>query len=164
MSNTGLRGNVFEIPKIDNTLTKEGYGADAKAVGEKFIGTDNEIKNLKAKDEELNNKHEASNTVETVSLWVEPNVESTKNVCYKCGKVCMVVFDFTTKQEISASGVPIFADLPKPKSDYTFEVHSMGDNAPYWLGVYSSGHLSTAYVKNIPSGTRLFGTFTYITE
>ncbi len=32
----GLEGKVFEIPKIDETLTKDGYGADAKAVGDKF--------------------------------------------------------------------------------------------------------------------------------
>ena len=35
MSN-GLKGKVFNIPQIDETLTKEGYGADAKAVGDKL--------------------------------------------------------------------------------------------------------------------------------
>ena len=31
-----LVGNILKVPAIDKTLTKEGYGADAKVVGEKF--------------------------------------------------------------------------------------------------------------------------------
>jgi hypothetical protein len=36
MSNEGLKGRVHAIPQIDETLTKEGYGADAKVVGDKL--------------------------------------------------------------------------------------------------------------------------------
>lgn len=43
MSNEGLRGKVYVIPQIDETLTKDGYGADAKAVGERFVNVENRV-------------------------------------------------------------------------------------------------------------------------
>ena len=216
-----LVGRIQAVPKVDETLTKDGAFADAKVVGDKFTEMDkkkvnvddivnnlttddakkplasgmgkelkNQIDNKKAEGviydnsksglvskyvqgaiDELKELHEnfkteyaENNEVDEIALWVEPNVRADKSVCYRCGKVCTFVFDFTTNQEISANGVPIFADLPKPKANYTFEVHCMSDKTPYWLGVYDRGIISTAYVSNIPAETRLFGTFTYIAE
>lgn len=139
---------------------------EKKADGVSYDNTESGLtsQNMQGAIDELKKNQDDSTTVQTVNLCVEPNVDCTKSVCHKFGKVCIVVFDFTTKQEISASGVPIFADLPKPKSDVTFEVHCMDNKTPYWLGVYGTGHLSTAYVSNIPANTRLFGAFTYIAE
>ena len=36
MSNEGIKGKLHTIPQIDETLTKEGFCADAKVVGEKL--------------------------------------------------------------------------------------------------------------------------------
>ena len=152
MSNT-IKGKVLSPLAIDKTLTKEYACAEAKATGDAISKVIEDI----AKAGE----------VETINLWTEPNISSIKSVCYKNGKICTVVFDFTTTQTISKSGIPLYADLPTPKDNIVFVVHTM-DGVPYWLGVYptetvSKGILSTAYVNDIPSGTRLFGTVTYIT-
>lgn len=45
-TNDVLKGKVIAIPQIDNTLTKEGFGADAKATGDK-------IKEIETKLEEV---------------------------------------------------------------------------------------------------------------
>lgn len=150
---TELTGKVLSPLAIDRTLTKEYACAEAKATGDAISKVIEDI----AKAGE----------VETINPWTEPNISSTKSVCYKNGKICTVVFDFTTTQTINKSGVPLYADLPTPKDNIVFVAHTM-DGVPYWLGVYptetvSKGFLSTSYVNDIPSGTRLFGTVTYIT-
>lgn len=185
MSLSAIVGKIQSIPIVDATLSILGRCADAKVVGDKFKDMDekkvnkSDIVNNLVTDEtekplsanmgkelkkQIDDTNTAMKTVKTINLWVEPNVNAIKSVCYQCGKVCTVVFDFTTVQEISASGIPIFADLPKPVNDLTFEVHDMNNKVPYWLGLYDSGHISTAYVNNIPVNTRLFGAFTYIAE
>lgn len=45
-TNDVLKGKVIAIPQIDNTLSKEGFGADAKATGDK-------IKEIETKLEEV---------------------------------------------------------------------------------------------------------------
>lgn len=152
MSNT-IKGKVLSSLAIDKTLTKEYMCADAKATGDAIAKVSEDI----AKAGE----------VETINLLTEPNISSTKSVCYKNGKICTVVFDFTTTQTISKSGIPLYANLPTPKDNIVFVVHTT-DGVPYWLGVYpteavSKGRITTAYVNDIPSGKRLFGTVTYIT-
>ena len=44
MSNEGLRGKVLAIPHIYETLTKEGYGADAKVVGDRLTTVEEKVK------------------------------------------------------------------------------------------------------------------------
>jgi hypothetical protein len=149
MSNT-IKGKVLSPLAIDRTLTKENMCADAKATGDA-------IEQLRKETEE---------TIQTFGLWYGGNVSSLQHICYKNGKVCTVVFDFTTKESINNGGVLIYSDLPQPKDNFVFVAHSM-DGTAYWLGIYptdtaSKGFMTTAYVNDIPSGTRLFGTVTYI--
>lgn len=40
-----LKGKIVRIPQIDSTLTKEGYGADAKIVGDKLKEMNNNVSN-----------------------------------------------------------------------------------------------------------------------
>lgn len=44
-----VRGSMKEILSLDKTLTKEGYAADAKAVGEKFTKMETSVNNGKTK-------------------------------------------------------------------------------------------------------------------
>lgn len=160
MSNT-IKGKVVSPLAIDKTLTKEYMCADAKATGDAIKELNEDV------TKKINDNKASADAIETVGLWVEPKITSTKGVCYKNGKVCTFVFDFTTNQVIDKGGIPLYADLPMPKDNIVFVAHTM-DGVPYWLGVYptetsSKGILSTSYVNDIPSGTRLFGTVTYIT-
>ena len=170
-----LKGKLNSIPQIDNTLTKEGCAADAKMVGDRLkavspeyaknIIYDNEKAYFNSTDtqgvlDELGTKTKPNK----VSLWSDINIENTKGFCYVVGNICTLVFDFTTVQDVSLSGIPLYADLPMPKENFQFSVPSMDNKMPYWLMVTTTGHLSTGYVNDIPNGTRLFGTFTYVIE
>lgn len=153
MSTNEIKGKVYSPLVIDKTLTQEYMCADAKATGDAIKKLDEDVTKVKE--------------IETFNLWADINITSTRGICYKSGKVCVVVFDFTTNQTISKEGIPMYADLPTPKDNVVFVAHTM-DGAAYWLGVYptetvSKGILTTSYVNDIPSGTRLFGTVTYIT-
>lgn len=149
---TTIKGKVLSPLAIDTTLTKEYMCADAKATGDA-------IEQLRKETEE---------TIQPSALLYGGNVSSLKHICYKNGKVCTVVFDFTTKESINNGGVLIYSDLPQPKDNFVFVAHSTNGTA-YWLGIYPTettpkGRMTTAYVNDIPSGTRLFGTVTYITS
>ena len=144
-----INGKVITPLQIDRTLTKENMCADAKATG-------NAIRKI-----------EEDNAIQEINIIAQPNISSTKGVCYKSGRICQLVFDFTTTQTINKSGVTMYADLPTPKDNVVFVAHTM-DGAEYWLGIYptettSKAFCATSYVNDIPSDTRLFGTVTYIT-
>lgn len=48
LENNELKGKLISIPKIDNTLTKEGYGADAKVTGDRLATLQQNIDNVGA--------------------------------------------------------------------------------------------------------------------
>lgn len=45
-----VKGRIYTIPTVDDTLTKEGYAADAKATGEKFTEVNERIDNIDPHD------------------------------------------------------------------------------------------------------------------
>ena len=177
-----LCGKIRVIPRTDTTLSKEGFSADAKVVGDKFaehklridnidphfavnVGYDNtssglDADNVQAAIDKIADKQK----VKTIGLWADINISSSKGICYQDGKVCTVAFDFTAVQDISKSGIPLYADLPTPIENFTFSTPFMSDGTQYWFQVTKSGHMTTGYVNDIPNGKRLFGTFTYIAE
>lgn len=53
-----LVGNIFAVPQIDKTLTKDGYGADAKVVGEKLTEVENKITKV---NEDIEKQSDAKN-------------------------------------------------------------------------------------------------------
>lgn len=63
MSNEGLRGRVHQIPQIDETLTKEGYGADAKATGAKFAEISSRIDKMSKSQSYVGNGDATTRTI-----------------------------------------------------------------------------------------------------
>ena len=177
-----LFGSIKEIPQVDTTPTKEGRSADAKVVGDILADHKRRIDNIDphfAENVEYNNENSGLNATDTqkaidemadkqkvkkIGLWADINISSLKGICYQTGKVCTVDFDFTTVQDVSKNGIPLYADLPTPVENFTFSIPFMSDGTQYWFQVTKSGHITTGYVNDIPNGTRLFGTFTYIAE
>lgn len=47
-----LKGKIVEIPKVDNTLSKEGYAADAKKTGDALADLQRQIDELASKGDE----------------------------------------------------------------------------------------------------------------
>ena len=45
-----VKGRIYTIPTVDDTFTKEGYAADAKATGEKFTEVNERIDNIDPHD------------------------------------------------------------------------------------------------------------------
>lgn len=146
-----ITGKVISPLLIDKTLTKEYMCAEAKATGDAI----REI--------------EEDNEIQEINLIASPKITSTKGVCYKSGRICQLVFEFTVNEtNLIGAGETIYSGLPTPKDDADFVTYYAGGielllNIHPIDTVHNGGVLRNDYENNITSGRKVSGTVTYIT-
>lgn len=145
-----ITGKVISPLQVDKTLTKEYMCAEAKATGDAI----REI--------------EEENAIQEINIIASPKISSKKGVCYKSGRICQVVFDFTvTDSNLIGVGENIYSGLPTPKDDTVFAAHTRSGLCEFVnihpIDTTPNGGVLRTFNSEIPSGTRLLGTVTYIT-
>ena len=144
-----INGKVISPLQVDKTLTKEYMCAEAKATGDAIrkIGEDNAI--------------------QEIELIASPKISSTKGVCYKSGRICQVVFEFTLNAGNQFNdGENIYSGLPTPKDEAVFVTHYY-DSVEVFLKIHPIDTVPNGGVllpgETIVTERKVLGTVTYIT-
>ena len=83
-----LKGKIKEVPKVDNTLSVSGCGADAKVTGEKFAEIHNVLKQNGMPV--LNTSGTYTGNGSSVERFVDTNCNGVMALVYNEGSVLLV--------------------------------------------------------------------------
>lgn len=174
-----LFGSIRQLPRTDYTLTKEGYCADAKAVGDKLAEHRNRIDNIDphfAENVEYDNSKtwtegknlqdamsDALNQTEvyTASGYMANHWSGANNYMV-VGKMCILHFDIQNGLSPAPSNAVFVTDLPKPKTSVNFNAWEFDNDYAFGLmpcAITTNGEL--CILKQLTYQYRFAGTVTY---
>lgn len=179
-----LYGSIKRVPQVDNTLTKEGCYADAKAVGDILRGEQRAVNfSYDAKGNGLNantiqealdelneNIKEADVNIETLLKATEvyeasgymANHWSGANNYMVVGKICILRFDIQNGLSPAPANAVFVTDLPKPKASVNFNAWEVDNDYAFGLmpcGITANGEL--CILKQLTYQHRFAGTVAY---
>lgn len=174
-----LCGRLRAIPRIDETLTKKGMSADAKAVGDiltehnrriddidphfaENVGFDNSESWTKAENlqEAMFDALKQTEVYENAGYMA--NHWSGSNNYVVVGKICILHFDIQNGLSPAPANAVFVTDLPKPKSSVSFSAWEFDNDYTFGLmpcGITTNGELSI--LKQLTYQHRFAGTVAY---
>jgi hypothetical protein len=140
-----IEGRVLSVPLIDNTLTKTGRSADAKAVGDQVARLDGRIDNVDphfAKNVQYDNAGTWTDAIDVQGAMTDvlkqtekyensgymKNHWSGENNYFLVGKICIVNFNIQNGLSPAPSNTVFITDLPKPKKTVNFMAWQYDNN------------------------------------
>lgn len=156
-----LFGRIRGIPQVDKTLTREGYFADAKTVGDKFADHKQRIDDIDphfAKNVVFDNSTSwtKSGNLQEAMCDVLKQTEVYENSGYMAnhwsgannymvvGKICILHFNIQNGLSPAPANAVFVTDLPKPKTSVCFNAWEYDNDYQFGLmpcGVTTNGEL-----------------------
>lgn len=174
-----LCGKIRVIPRTDATLSKEGYSADAKVVGDKFAEHKLRIDNIDphfAKNVGFDNSKSwtSGKNLQDALCDVLKQTEVYENSGYMAnhwsgannyvvvGKICILNFDIQNGLSPAPANAVFVTDLPKPKTAVNFDTWEFDNDYAFGLmpcGITTNGEL--CILKQLTYQHRFAGTVAY---
>ncbi len=156
-----LYGSIKKVPQIDKTLTKDGFCADAKAVGDTFAEHKRRIDNIDphfAANVEFDNTNtwSTSKNLQGAVYDALKQTEVYENAGYMAnhwsgennytvvGKICIVSFNIQNGLSPAPANAVFITDLPKPKKAVRFIAWSYDNDYTFGsipCGITTNGEL-----------------------
>ena len=171
MNNT-LNGKIATIPQVDTTLTKAGFAADAKMVGDRLLKVSPEyaqnviFDNANSWTQSANVQGALADALKQTEVYESSgymaNHWSGSNNYIVVGKLCVVNFDIQNGLSPAPSNAVFVTDLPKPKSAVNFVAWQFDNDYQFNLmpcAITTNGELCTQ--KELTYRHRFAGTVVY---
>lgn len=170
--NNALKGKIATIPQVDNTLSKAGFAADAKMVGDRLLKVSPEyaqnviFDNANSWTPNTSVQGALADALKQTEVYegsgYMANHWSGSNNYIVVGKLCVVNFDIQNGLNPAPSYATFVTDLPKPKSAVNFVAWQFDNDYQFNLmpcAITTDGSLSIQ--KELTYQHRFAGTVAY---